>query len=166
MRNKNTASKIAFLSISIALAMILAFVESQIPALVAIPGVKIGLPNIVIVFILYKFGWKEAVITNLTRVLLVSILFGNVQSMILGLSGAILSLLGMILLKRWFAPTTVSVVGGILHNVGQVGAACIVMQTAGLVSYLPFLLVSGIIAGILIGIISALLLKKLEKLKF
>ena len=164
MRNKNTASKIAFLSISIALAMILAFVESRIPS--PIPGVKIGLPNIVIMFILYKFSWKEAVITNLTRVLLVSILFGNVQSMILGLSGAILSLLGMMLLKKWFAPTTVSVVGGILHNVGQIGAACIVMQTAALVSYLPVLLVSGIIAGVLVGIVSALLLKKLDKLKF
>ena len=164
MRNKNTASKIAFLSISIALAMILAFAESRIPS--PIPGVKIGLPNIVIMFILYKFSWKEAVITNLTRVLLVSILFGNVQSMILGLSGAILSLLGMILLKKWFAPTTVSVVGGILHNVGQVGAACVVMRTAALVSYLPVLLVSGIIAGVLVGIVSALLLKKLDKLKF
>jgi heptaprenyl diphosphate synthase len=164
LRNKNTASKIAFLSISIALAMILAFVESRIPS--PLPGVKIGLPNIVIVFILYKFSWKEAIITNLTRVLLVNMLFGNVQSLMLGLSGAILSLLGMILLKKWFAPTTVSVVGGILHNIGQVGTACILMQTAGVVAYLPFLLVSGIIAGVLIGIISAMLLKKLEKLKF
>jgi heptaprenyl diphosphate synthase len=164
LRNKNTASKIAFLSISIALAMILAFVESRIPS--PLPGVKIGLPNIVIVFILYKFSWKEAIITNLTRVLLVNMLFGNVQSLMLGLSGAILSLLGMILLKKWFAPTTVSVIGGILHNIGQVGTACILMQTAGVVAYLPFLLVSGIIAGVLIGIISAMLLKKLEKLKF
>jgi heptaprenyl diphosphate synthase len=136
LRNKNTASKIAFLSISIALAMILAFVESRIPS--PLPGVKIGLPNIVIVFILYKFSWKEAIITNLTRVLLVNMLFGNVQSLMLGLSGAILSLLGMILLKKWFAPTTVSVVGGILHNIGQVGTACILMQTAGVVAYLPF----------------------------
>lgn len=160
--------KVAFLGLSIALAMILSFVESQIPALIAIPGMKVGLPNIAIVFLLYRVGWKESVIVSLIRVLLVSMLFGNVQSMLFSIAGAVLSLTGMILLKKtnWFSPITVSIVGGILHNVGQILAAIFWTQTAQIVFYLPFLLVSGVIAGAVIGFVSGMLVKRSEKWKF
>ena len=160
--------KVAFLGLAIALAMVLSFVESQIPALVAIPGIKVGLPNLVMVFLLYKVGWKETVIVSIIRIVLVSLLFGNVQTMTFSIAGAVLSLVGMILLKKtnWFSAITVSIVGGILHNVGQIIAACLWTETAEVVFYLPVLLVSGTIAGAVIGIIAGMLVKRLEKIKF
>lgn len=160
--------KVAFLGLSIALAMILSFVESQIPALVAIPGIKVGLPNLVMVFLLYRVGWRETVTVSIIRIILVSMLFGNVQTITFSLAGAVLSLLGMILLKKLglFSCITVSIVGGILHNVGQIIAACFWTQTAEIAYYLPVLLVSGTIAGTAIGLVSGLLVKRLEKWRF
>ena len=159
--------KVAFLSMCIALSMILSFVESQIPPLVAVPGVKVGLPNIVMVFMLYKIGAKETAIVSIIRVILVGLLFGSPLSMIYSLVGATLSLIGMIILKKTnlFAPITVSVVGGILHNVGQILTACLVMETAEIAYYLPVLFISGTIAGIVIGYVAGLILKRLEKMK-
>lgn len=159
------AKKIAYLGLLTALAMILSFVESQIPALVAIPGIKVGLPNIAIVFILYKIGAKQAVAVSFVRVFLVSLLFGNLQIMTFSMAGAFLSMLGMILLKKteWFSVITVSIVGGILHNVGQIIAACIWTQTAEVVLYLPVLLISGLLTGGLIGLAAGLMVKRLEK---
>lgn len=160
--------KVAFLGLSIALAMILSFVESQIPVFTAVPGMKVGLPNLVMVFLLYRVGWKETVVVSFIRAALVALLFGNLQSLIFSLSGAALSLAGMILLKKTglFAPITVSVVGGVLHNVGQILAACLWTGTAQIAYYLPMLFISGICAGVVIGLISGLLLKRLEKVRF
>ncbi len=161
------AKKVAFLGLSIALAMVLSFVESQIPT--PLPyGIKLGLPNLVIVFLLYKAGWWESIIVSLIRVFLVSfLLFGNVQVWIYSLFGAALSLAGMILLKSLkFNCITVSIVGGILHNVGQIIAACLLWQRSEFIYYLPVLLVSGTLAGVIIGILSGLLVKRLDKIKF
>lgn len=159
--------KVAFLGLFIAFAMILSYLESQIPALVAVPGVKVGLPNIVMVLLLYKIGAKETVIVSIIRIFLVSLLFGNIQIMTFSIAGAVLSLLGMILLKKtdWFSCVAVSVVGGILHNVGQIIAACFWTSTAEIAYYLPVLLISGTIAGSVIGIIAGILVKRLEKWK-
>lgn len=160
-------NKIAYLGVFTALALILSFVESQIPPLMAIPGVKLGIPNIAILFILYKVGWKEAALVNVVRVFVVALLFGSVMSMIYSFAGAFLSLLGMILLKKsnLFSCVTVSVVGGILHNVGQIIAACFVTETSELLYYLPVLIISGTVAGILIGLVAGMLLKRMEKFK-
>ena len=159
--------KVAFLGMCVALSMILSFVESQIPPLVAVPGVKVGLPNIVMVFMLYKIGAKETAIVSIIRVILVGFLFGTPLSMIYSLVGAALSLIGMIILKKTnlFAPVTVSVVGGILHNVGQIATACFVMDTAEIAYYLPVLLITGTVAGVVIGFVAGLVLKRLEKMK-
>lgn len=148
--------------------MILSFVEHQIPALVAIPGIKVGLPNLVIVFLLYRVGWKDAVIVSIVRTLLVSILFGNIQMLTFSVAGAVLSLTSMILLKKtnWFSTITVSIVGGIFHNVGQIAAAILWTQTAGIVTYLPVLLISGTVAGAVIGLISGMLVERLKKWRF
>ena len=161
------SKKIAYLGLFTALAMILSFVESQIPALVAIPGIKVGLPNIAIVFVLYKLGAKEAIGISFVRVFLVSLLFGNLQLFTFSLAGAMLSMLGMIALNKtgWFAVITVSIVGGILHNVGQIIAACLWTQTAEIALYLPVLLVSGLLTGGLIGVAAGLMVKRLEKWK-
>ena len=151
----------------IALSMILSYFESLIPPLVAVPGVKVGLPNIVMVFMLYKIGWKETAVVSILRVVLVGLLFGTPLSMIYSLVGAALSLNGMIILKKTnlIAPVTVSVVGGILHNVGQIATACFVMDTAEIAYYLPVLLITGTVAGIIIGYVAGLILKRLEKMK-
>ena len=161
--------RVAFLGLSIALAMILSFVESQIPALVAIPGIKVGLPNLVIVFLLYKMSWKDATIVSIIRILLVSILFtNNIMMLTFSIMGATLSLASMILLKKtnWFSTITVSIVGGIFHNIGQIIAAILWTDTIGIVSYLPILLVSGTVAGAVIGLISGMLVEKLKKWRF
>ena len=162
------AKKVAFLGLSITLAMVLSFVESQIPVFTTIPGMKVGLPNLVLVFLLYRVGWKETVIVSIIRVGLVALLFGNLQSLIFSVSGAALSLTGMILLKKTklFSPIAVSVAGGVLHNVGQILAACLWTQTAQIAYYLPALLVSGVCAGIVIGLVTGLLLKRLERVRF
>ena len=162
------AKRVTFLGLSIALAMILSFVEHQIPALVSIPGIKVGLPNLVMVFLLYRIGWKETVIVSIIRILLVSMLFGTVQSLAFSLMGAFLSLTTMILLKKtgWFSCIPVSITGGIMHNVGQIIAACWIMATPEIVYYLPVLLVSGIVSGAIIGILSGMIVKRMERWKF
>ena len=156
--------KLTVMAMTTAVAMILSFVESQIPAFVAVPGVKIGLANIAVVFALYRLGWKEAVAISLVRVVLVSMLFGSIASLFYSLAGAVLSLTGMGLLKKTekFTEIMISVTGGILHNIGQIGMACLILETAALRYYLPFLLISGIIAGIVVGILSAVLVQRIK----
>ena len=163
------AKRVTFLGLSIALAMILSFVESQIPALVAIPGIKVGLPNIVMVFLLYRVGWKETVIVSIIRIILVWMLFsGNVMALTFSIAGAVLSLLGMILFKALcgFSCIAVSIMGGILHNVGQILAAILWTSTAQIAYYLPVLLISGTIAGTLIGILGGMMVKRMERWRF
>ena len=156
--------KIAVLALAIALAMILSFVESQIPAFVAIPGVKIGLANIAVVFVLYKLGWKEAVLISLVRVFMVSVLFGTAVSLFYSVAGAVLSLTGMVLLRKTglFSTVAVSVTGGVLHNVGQILMACLLLETNVIVYYLPFLILSGVIAGVVIGVVSAIMVNQVQ----
>ena len=158
------ASKLTLLALSVSLAMILSFIESQIPTFVPIPGVKVGLANIAVVFALYKMDWKNAAIVSLVRVLLIGILFGNAVSLAYSAAGAVLSLIFMIVLKKTdlFSHIAVSVVGGVVHNLGQIGMACILMGTDILRYYAPFLVLSGTIAGTVIGIIAAILVKRIN----
>ena len=156
--------KIARMGLLVALSMILSYVESLIPAFVAVPGVKVGLANIVVIFALYTLAPIEALIVSLLRVILSSFLFGSVLSLLYSLSGALLSLGGMILMKKLkiFSTTVVSVTGGVLHNVGQILVACLVLETDVLLYYLPVLILSGVITGAVIGIIASLVIKRLE----
>ena len=156
--------KLTMLALTTAVAMILSFVESQIPAFVAVPGVKMGLANIAVVFALYIMGWKEAWLISLVRVLIISILFGSAASLMYSTAGAALSLLGMGLLKRTdkFSTVAVSVCGGVLHNVGQIIMASIILETAALRYYLPVLMLSGIVAGVVIGIVSGILVNRIQ----
>ena len=167
MRNNtrtNSTKRLTFLALTVSFALILSFVESKIPAFVAIPGVKVGLANIAVIFTLYKFGIKEAITVSAVRVILISMLFGTPVSFIYSFTGATLSLTVMSLLKR-FTPlneVAVSVSGGIMHNIGQISAASVVLGTNVVTYYLPFLLLSGTIAGIAVGVASALLIKKVD----
>lgn len=160
--NKN--KKIATLALTISFAMILSYIESRIPPFVAIPGIKVGLANIAVIFTLYKFGVKEAICVSLLRVLLVSMLFGTPVSMIYSISGAVLSLFVMILLKKLtpLKEVAVSVSGGVMHNVGQIAAASFMLSTNVVIYYLPFLILSGTVAGIAVGIVAAILVKRIN----
>lgn len=153
--------KIALMAMCVALAMILSYVESLIPS-PGIPGVKLGLANIVVVFALYKLGWKEAVGISLLRVFLVSLLFGHAASLMYSASGAVLSLAGMILLKKSdkLSCVAVSVLGGVLHNAGQILMA-VVLMGHNVVYYLPVLILSGTVAGIGIGLVAAILVRRI-----
>ncbi len=156
------ARQVSLTAMCVALAMILSYVESQIPS-PGVPGVKLGLANLVVVFALYRLGWKEAVGISLLRVFLVALLFGHAASLAYSASGAVLSLAGMILLKRSdkLSCVAVSVIGGVLHNAGQILMAWALMG-ANVVWYLPVLVLSGTVAGVAIGVVSAILVKRIK----
>ena len=163
MKN-TTAKRLTFLSVAIALAMILSFVESQIPPLSAVPGVKIGLANIVSLFILYRLGWREAVCVSLVRVLLSALLFGSFVSLTYSAFGAALSLIAMIAAKALlpFSPIGVSVIGALMHNVGQIIAAWIYLGNGAVVYYLIPLAISGTLAGIAVGVLGGIVAERVR----
>lgn len=165
-RSTLDTKRMVTLSALIAVAMILSYVESMIPAFVAVPGVKMGLSNIATVFALYFLGWPYAICVSLVRVCLSAPLFGNVVGLIYSLSGAALALLVMILLKNFdlFSNVGVSVAGGICHNAGQIIAACIVMKTSAISVYFIPLVISGTVSGVLIGVVSGMLVERLKKI--
>lgn len=156
--------KVIHMGMLIALAMILSFIESQIPAFVAIPGMKIGLANIAIVFALYTLGFGSAVVVSLVRVVLSAILFGSAVSGLYSLAGALISLLGMALLKKtlFFGVVGVSVSGAVLHNLGQIAVAWLILKTGALVYYLPFLLFSAVVGGVVIGLVAAIVIERVK----
>ena len=156
--------KLTRLALMATFALILSYLESKIPPLAAIPGVKVGLANIVVIFALYKMGLKEAIIVSAIRIFIVAMLFGSPVSMLYSLAGAVLSLAVMFLLKK-FTPlgkVAVSVSGGVMHNVGQIAVASIILDTNVVVYYLPFLILSGTIAGIAVGTAGAILVKRVK----
>lgn len=156
--------KIATYGVMAALAMILSYVEMQLPAFVAIPGVKLGLTNIVVLVALYKMGYKSALFINIVRIIAVSLLFGTFMSFAFSFAGGMLSTLVMILLKKSdkFSAVGVSVAGGITHNIGQILAAMLLLNTKAIIWYLPVLWLSGILSGLLIGLIGAIIVKRIK----
>lgn len=156
--------RLVLLAMLTAVAMILSYVESLLPS-VGIPGVKMGLANIAVIFALFRFGWKEAAALSLVRVVLVSLLFGSVGAMLYSLAGAVLSLAVMALLRRTdrFSTLGVSVAGGVAHNAGQILMAMLILQTRQLLGYLPVLAVAGIGGGILTGLAAALLIRRIPE---
>ena len=156
--------RLVLLAMLTAVAMILSYVESLLPS-VCIPGVKMGLANIAVIFALFRFGWKEAAALSLVRVVLVSLLFGSVGAMLYSLAGAVLSLAVMALLRRIdrFSTVGISVAGGVAHNAGQILMAMLILQTKQLLGYLPVLAVSGIAGGVLTGLAAALLIRRIPE---
>ena len=156
--------RLVLLAMLTAVAMILSYVESLLPS-VGIPGVKMGLANIAVIFSLFRFGWKEAAALSLVRVVLVSLLFGSVGAMLYSLAGAVLSLAVMALLRRIdrFSTVGISVAGGVAHNAGQILMAMLILQTKQLLGYLPVLAVSGIAGGVLTGLAAALLIRRIPE---
>lgn len=159
--------KLTLLGLLTAIALILSYVEALLPPIfVAVPGIKMGLPNIAIIFVLYRFGLKEAAAVSLVRLAAVALLFGNAMTLIYSLAGAVLSLTLMSLLKRsnLFSMIGVSIVGGVSHNLGQILVAMWLMETVEIGYYMIILTITGTIAGILIGLAGSFVLKYLNNL--
>lgn len=163
MKNKDKAVLVAKYGMLIALAFILSYVEAMIPIPIPVPGVKLGLANLVVIVGLYTIGVRGTIAVSLTRIVLVGFTFGNMFSMFYGLAGGAVSLLLMILAKKtgWFSKIGVSIIGGIGHNIGQLCVAAVVVQTAGVFSYLPVLLVAGVVAGAVIGLLGGLIVERI-----
>lgn len=158
------AKHITALALLTAAALALSWVESLIPLSFAVPGIKMGLPNIAVVFALYRLRAYDAAGIALLRAALAALLFGNLFSLAYSAAGAALSLLTMLGLKRAgaFGLTAVSVAGAVAHNLGQLAVAVVLLETGRLVFYLPALIVSGVAAGLCVGLLSALLVKRVK----
>ncbi|MCF0130067.1 MAG: Gx transporter family protein [Pseudobutyrivibrio sp.] len=154
---------VATFGLLIALCLVLSYIESLVPAFFAVPGIKLGLTNLVVLTALYKLGPKSSFIINLIRILLVGLTFGNGASLIYSLSGGMLSTFAMIGLKKTnrFALVTVSITGAITHNVGQILAAMVLMATPAIGYYLAILWFTGLLTGSVIGIIGKEVVRRL-----
>ena len=162
---RSGTEKIAFIGLAAAVALILSYIEAMIPPIyAAIPGIKVGLPNIAILFLLYRYGVKEAAVVSFIRILISTMLFGSVTMLIYSICGAVLSLSAMALLKKlsFFSTVGVSVLGGVMHNLGQVLAAMFLLETLEIGYYMLVLVISGTLAGIFIGLAGATLLRKMK----
>lgn len=161
---RKSTMKTALFGMLVALAFILSYVENLISFSFWVPGIKLGLANIVVLLALYLLGVKSAIVLSVVRVVLVSFTFGNLYSLWYSLAGAILSLLIMILMKRMkdFSIIGVSVAGGVGHNLGQIIVAMYVLGK-GMIYYFSLLMIGGIITGTLVGILGAIVLKQVKK---
>ena len=158
------SDRIAQYGMLVALAMVLSFLESMLPTFVAVPGVKPGLTNLVVMTALYRMRPRDALIINMVRIVLVGLTFGNAFSIVYSLAGGVLSFFVMWVLykaKGLFSPVGVGMAGGVSHNIGQIIVAMIVMKTTGVFFYLPVLIISGIASGVVIGFISGLIVERL-----
>jgi heptaprenyl diphosphate synthase len=160
------SKKIATYGLLVALAFILSYIESLFPLSTAIPGIKLGLANLVVIAALYKMGAKEAFSLSILRIVLVSFTFGNPSTMMFSLGGGLLSWLLMVIFQKTkiFSMVGVSILGGIAHNIGQIAVAVFVVENIDIIYYLPFLLVSGVITGALVGILAAIIVKRLKSI--
>ena len=160
----NKVKDTAFLGLCVALALGLAYIEVLLPPLFAsVPGIKMGLPNIILIFLLYRRNFVSAATVSLLRMVLVTLLFGNTMAFLYSLAGGVLSMAVMVLLKKlnFLSVSGVSVAGGVTHNVGQILMAMLLMNTAELGYYLIVLAVSGTIAGLFIGLCAAQLIRRI-----
>ena len=160
--------KIAVFALCIALAFTLSFRETLIPINIGVPGVKIGIANLVVVAALYLLDKKSAFAISMIRILISGLVFSGAFSLLYSFCGGILSFLVMLLAMKneKISILGVSVLGGAVHNIGQIIVAAVVMQTPRIIYYLPVLLISGTIAGIIVGIISKAVVERLMKIDF
>ncbi|MBQ2451750.1 MAG: Gx transporter family protein [Lachnospiraceae bacterium] len=150
------AKRVAYSAILIALAMIFSYVEVLIPFHFGIPGIKLGLANLVVVMALYILKPAQTLVISIARIVLVSFLFGSMSSMLYSLAGGVLSFLVMLLLRKnkGFSVMGVSIAGGVSHNVGQLLVAAVVVENMSVFYYMPVLLVAGVVTGMLIGVVA------------
>lgn len=165
MNNRYSASKLTMCALLAALALIFSYIEVLIPFNPGIPGIKLGIANLVIIVALYYLGPKYALTVNLVRILIAGLLFNGMFGALYSLSGGLLSWLVMVLLQktRLFSVTGVSMAGGVAHNLGQLLTAAFIVSNIKVFIYFPVLIFSGMICGTLIGVLSHLILRKLPR---
>lgn len=155
--------KTAYMALFLALALVCSYVESLIPVNFGIPGVKLGLTNVVVVLMLYTIGAKEAFGVSFMRILLAGFMFGNAFSILYSLAGGVFSFLVMLGLKKFnkLHVVSVSIAGGLSHNIGQIFVAALIVSNFNILYYIPVLIVAGAITGLLIGLLSQELIIRL-----
>lgn len=164
--------RIAVCGLLTAVALVLSLVERMFPlsAVVPIPGIKLGLANVATLFALVRLGRRDALAILLVRVTLASVFMGSVTSFLFALFGGLLALLTMSLLlpgrDRWFSLIGISIAGAAAHNIGQIGAAMLVLRSVYVAAYLPLLLLSALVMGVTTGIVSRVTIEHLEKISF
>lgn len=167
-RERGLASRrLALSAMLAALAMIFSYVEALVPLPVPIPGIKLGIANLVIVIAIYKLGFRYAFTINCVRIVIAGLLFSGVFGMIYSFAGGILSIVIMYLLHRtgWFSMVGVSMAGGVAHNLGQLITASLIVENVRMMSYFSILLFSGLISGILIGVLASLIYSRLPEMR-
>ena len=167
MERTTKTKKIATYGLLVALAFILSYIEFLFPLPLPIPGIKLGLANLVVITALYSMGVKEAFCLSFLRILLAGFIFGNPSAMLFSFAGGFLSWFVMSVFKKTklFSFIGVSILGGISHNVGQIIMAVFVVENINIAYYLPFLMAAGVLTGTLIGILGAMIVKRLKVTK-
>lgn len=163
-RKRNAGRRVALYGMLIALAFVFSYVEAMIPLPVFVPGMKLGLANLVSVAGLYSVGLAGTALVAMVRIVLVGFTFGNTFSMLYGLAGGTASMTVMILARKsgWFSPVGVSILGGIFHNAGQLIIAAFVVRTTGVFVYFPALLASGVVTGTVIGLLGGWIVERIR----
>lgn len=158
--------KTAYLGLYCGAAILLSYVEALFPVFTAVPGIKLGLPNLAVVTALYLYSWREAALVSVVRIAVVGLLYGNLFSVCFSLAGGFLSLLLMAVVKHFgfFDCTGVSMTGALAHNAGQIAAAVVLVDNARIAYYFIPLAITGLVAGVAIGLLSGLLLRRLQPL--
>ena len=161
-------NRAAYFGVLTALALIFSYIETLIPIQFGVPGIKLGLANLIIVIVLYKTDWREALLLSVVRIIIAGFIFGNLFSIVYSLAGGVLSLTVMVLLKRTdrFSVAGISMAGGVCHNIGQLVVAMIAVETYQVGYYLPVLLIAGLITGAVIGAVAGEVLKRIRNLSF
>ena len=156
--------KTAYLGLFAAIAIIFGYVESLIPFFAGIPGMKLGLANLAVLFVLERYTWKEAALVSIVRIFIIGFMFGSGSSIMYSLAGATLSLIVMVFVKNkvGFGHLGVSVAGGVSHNIGQLIIAMLIVNNASVFVYAPALLVAGVAAGIVIGGLTSEICKRVQ----
>ena len=167
MDRRYRTSKLTIAALMAALALIFSYIEVLIPFNFGIPGIKLGIANLVIIVALYYLGTRYALLINVIRILIGGLLFSGVFGMLYSMAGALLSMLVMVLVKKCglFSVTGVSMAGGVAHNLGQLLVAAFLVSNLKIFVYFPVLVISGVVSGAVIGILAYLVLKKLPAAK-
>lgn len=164
--NRFNVQRTALCGLLTAMMLVLGFIESLIPVAAGVPGIKLGLSNGVLIFALYMLDAPTAFVLMIVKVVLSGLLFGGVSAMLYAMAGGVLSMLTMMLLKRFnFHMVVISMFGAVMHNVGQVAMAMLVLQTPKLMYYMAILMLVGLATGAVTGIAANTTIKHIKKLR-
>ena len=153
---------VAYAGVFLALAVVASYIETLLPLSFALPGIKIGLANAVIMVVCFRCGIKKAALLSCSRIVLSAILFQGLFTILYSFAGAFLSLvsIGLLYKRKWFSEVGVSVIGAVMHNVGQIIVAAVLVENRKLLLYFPVLLISGVISGAIIGVLAGIVLRR------